>query len=107
LKGLLWIAGFSFVGVGLLLFSKAASPYISIEPESASLSSVTASSDAAASGGKFITFAAPVGGGNALTVNATHQIRPFDKKMKGIGLANWTFTKNWGTPFVGDVQGLP
>ncbi len=28
--------------------------------------------------------------------------------MKGIGLANWIFTKTgWGKPYVGQVQGLP
>jgi hypothetical protein len=32
--------------------------------------------------------------------------RPFNASMKGIGLGNWTFTKGWDKPFIGEVAGL-
>jgi hypothetical protein len=101
---------FAVIGLATLIFAHAATSYVSIEPESGTGdTNVTIGTDAAASGQGYTQFHAPVvvPTGNVLSVNAAQAVAPFNKKMKGIGLANWTFTKNWGKPFVGQVQPLP
>lgn len=94
-----------------------------LEAESGSLNSASVIADNSASGGSYLQFNQSSSGGacpagqvgtppnclpanQVLGVNAGSVIRPFDKKIKGISLANWTFGRNWGKPFVGQVQGL-
>jgi hypothetical protein len=43
---------------------------------------------------------------DALRVDPTLQVGEFGRDHLGIALANWTFTRGWGKPLVGDVQGL-
>ncbi len=97
-------------------------PNIKFEGEAgASLSNASVVSDSTASNGSYVRFNQPatscpagqvgtppncVSASSALTVNAANTVRPFDRKMKGISLANWTFTKGWGKPFVGEIQNL-
>jgi hypothetical protein len=52
-----WLVLFATVGVSALLATKAVTPYVSIEPETATLAnSATSTQDAQASGGGYITF---------------------------------------------------
>ena len=116
----LFIVAFGFIGGLIIVASHAASSSNLIDPEGSILSgNVSNVADSTASGGLYIKFqACPenqtgtppncVASGLALTVNASTVVNNFDTKMKGIGLANWNFTKTgWGKPYVGQVQGLP
>ncbi len=96
--------------------------HIKFEAESGTLSGgASVQSDSNARGGSSVAFsqasqscgAGQVGtppncfnSSQALGVNAGSNMRPFNRSIKGIGLANWTFTKPWGKPYVGQIQGL-
>ncbi len=100
---------FAVVGLALVLASHAATPVNNaIDPElGATSGGASVGFDSTASNGSYVSFAAPVNAATSLTVDASQSVASFDRRIKGIGLANWTFQKSWGKPYVGDVQGLP
>ena len=51
-------------------------------------------------------FASTAANRGVLTVDPSVAGRPFNAAMKGISVANWTFTKGWNKPFIGDIAGL-
>ena len=46
----------------------------------------------------------PAPSGSILTVDASTRIRAFDRRIKGIGLANWTFSRGYLVPLVPEWQ---
>ena len=96
---------------------------IAFEAEAGSLTSAAVRTSSDSSGGSYIQFNQSSGGStcpagqvgtppscvsasSALGVNAGTNVRPFDRSIKGIGLANWTFIRHWNKPYVNQIQGL-
>ncbi len=107
-----------------LVIAQSLISFVKFEAETGTISgAVTSATDANAGGGGYIQFNQPTSSScpsgqvgtppncfsssSALGVNASQVVNPFDRRMKGLGLANWTFTKIWGRSFVGEIQNLP
>lgn len=74
-------------------------PFVTSPGGTGSPASTGSSTDTSTSG--------PASAGRAvLTVDPSVAGPPFNTAMKGIALGNWTFTKNWNKPFIGEVVGL-
>lgn len=108
----------------MTVIAQSARPHVRIEAEGGALSGSAAYQTGGGSvGDRYVQFNQPSGGGtcpvgqvgtppncmsnsSALGVSAGINVRPFEKSMKGMALANWTFIRSWGKPYINTIQNL-